>query len=175
MLPLRRQAQPAFSNPPPSTLPLTASQITHAVRQTGCCGEHQVERIKGTAHCKAPVSTASFTGTPGVQTPRPLHPRTPPAFHRAVRPPAVAPVLQRSPLPGIILLHSAAKRRGAEEAIETPGPPAHPSVSNTERPKGSLARLSRRPRGGCSRETCCQSRRQGIRSSRSPTCACGSR
>lgn len=65
-----------FKNFPYLPCLLTASQITHMVRQTYCCPKHQVEKIRVTACCKALVSMASFISTPGVQTPRPPHART---------------------------------------------------------------------------------------------------
>lgn len=65
-----------FKNFPYLPCLLTASQITHMVRQTYCCTKHQVEKIKVTACCKPLVSMASFILTPGVQTPRPPHART---------------------------------------------------------------------------------------------------
>lgn len=41
-----------FKNFPYLPCLLTASQITHMVRQTYCCTKHQVEKIKVTACCK---------------------------------------------------------------------------------------------------------------------------
>lgn len=106
-----------FKNFPHLPCLLTASQITHMVRQTYCCTKHQVEKIKVTACCKLLLAWQVSRWHLACRHPG-LHTHAPrPSFQRAARPRAIASVLQKSFLSASISFHPTVKTQGVQEVF----------------------------------------------------------